>query len=174
MEPTSERPGVVFGVQGGVPRNGNNAAQRREHDRRLGTGTMSRTGATCPTCGAIMTMEDIRYEGRAGRLGAVMTTVVVNGPKGKEYRLPTAHELAVADVTEDHLKTLYADIPFGLPDEPLPSKEALGFRIPLYGFDAWRSCSRTASYWRLESSVTQLGQWVNWIPIQQRSISWNR
>ena len=138
MEPTSERPGVVFGVQGDVPRNGNNAAQRREHDRRLGTGTMSRTGATCPTCGAIMTMEDIRYEGRAGRLGAVMTAVVVNGPKGKEYRLPTAHELAVADVTEDHLKTLYADIPFGLPDEPLPSKETLGFRIPLYGFDAWR------------------------------------
>ncbi len=138
MEPTSERPGVVFGVQGDVPRNGNNAAQRREHDRRLGAGTMSRTGATCPTCGAIMTMEDIRYEGRAGRLGAVMTAVVVDGTKGKEYRLPTDLEQEAAEVTEERLQALYADIPFGLPGEPLPSKEALGFRVPLYGFDTWR------------------------------------
>ena len=36
------------------------------------------------------------------------------------------------------LQALYADIPFGLPEEPLPSKEALGFRVPLYGFDTWR------------------------------------
>ena len=56
------------------------------------TGTMSRTGATCPWCRAIMTMEDIRLEGRAGRLGTVMTAVVVDGPRGKEYRLPTEHE----------------------------------------------------------------------------------
>ena len=27
--------------------------------------------------------------------------------------------------------------PIGLPTEPLPGKEALGFRIPLYGFDRW-------------------------------------
>ena len=40
--------GVVFGVQTDVPQNGGNAAQRREHDKRIGAGTMSRTGATCP------------------------------------------------------------------------------------------------------------------------------
>ena len=67
-----------------------------------------------------------------------MTTVVVNGAKGKEYRLPTAHEIEVSEVTEERLQALYADIPFGLPEEPLPSKEALGFRVPLYGFDTWR------------------------------------
>ena len=127
MAPDSERAGVVFGVRGDVPRNGVNAAQRREHDRRLGAGTMSRTGSTCPSCGAIMTMEDIRYEGRAGRLGAVMTAVVVDGSKGKEYRLPTAHELAAADVTEEQLQTLYADIPFGLPDEKTPEQRGAGF-----------------------------------------------
>ena len=129
---------VVFGVQSDVPRNGGNAAQRREHDRRIGDGTMSRTGAACPSCESIMTMEDIRYEGRNGRLGAVMTAVVVDGQKGKEYRLPTQHELEAAEVTEERLQALYADIPFGLPEEPLPSKEALGFRVPLYGFDTWR------------------------------------
>ena len=93
MDPKDDQTGVVFGVQSDVPHNGGNAAQRREHDRSIGAGTMSRTGATCPCCGAITTMEDIRFEGRAGRLGAVMTAVVVDGPKGKgkEYRLPTDH-----------------------------------------------------------------------------------
>ena len=138
MEPNANGGGAAFGVQADVPRNGGNAAQRRESDRRIGAGTMSRTGATCPCCGAIMTMGDIRYEGRAGRFGAVMTAVVVDGPKGKEYRLPTNHEREAADATEEQIQALYADIPFGLPEEPLPSKEALGFRVPLYGFDTWR------------------------------------
>ena len=138
MEPGADGGGVVFGVWNDPPQNGGNAVQRREHDRRLGAGTMSRTGATCPCCGAITTMADIRFEGRAGRLGAIMTAVVVDGPKGKEYRVPTDHERAVTEVTEEQLQALYADIPFGLPEEPLPSKEALGFRVPLYGFDTWR------------------------------------
>ena len=77
-----------------------------------------------------MTMGDIRFEGQAGRLGAMMTAVVVDGVKGKEYRLPTNHEIEVAEVTEERLRFLYADIPFGLPEEPLPSKEALGFPCP--------------------------------------------
>ena len=138
MEPDAEGSGVIFGVLPDAPHNGGNAAQRRAHDSRIGAGTMSRTGATCPCCGAIMTMQDIRLEGRAGRLAAVMTAVVVNGVKGKEYRLPTAHEREVAEVSEERLQALYKHIPFGLPDEPLPSKEALGFRVPLYGFDTWR------------------------------------
>lgn len=138
MVPNTDRTGVLFGVETDVPQNGGNSAQRREHDKRIGSGTMSRTGASCPCCEAIMTMEDIRLEGRAGRLGAVMTVVVVEGQKGKEYRLPTDHERAVAEVAEEQLRTLYADIPFGLPDEPLPSKDALGCNVPLYGLDIWR------------------------------------
>ena len=145
MEPKDDQTGVVFGVQSDVPHNGGNAAQRREHDRSIGAGTMSRTGATCPCCGAITTMEDIRFEGRAGRLGAVMTAVVVDGPKGKgkEYRLPTDHERAVAEVTEEQLEVLYADIPFGLPEEPVspdrPSPNSRGASgLPRYGFDSWR------------------------------------
>ena len=138
MAPNTEGSGVVFGVEIDVPRNGGNSAQRREHDRRIGAGTMSRTGASCPCCGMIMTMEDIRLEGRAGRLKTEMTAVVVEGLKGKGYRTPTEHERVVAEVTEEKLQDLYADIPFGLPNEPLPSKDALGCRIPLYGFDTWR------------------------------------
>ena len=141
MEPKADHTGVVFGVQPDVPQNGGNAAQRREHDRRTGAGTMSRTGATCPCCGAIMAMSDIRYEGQAGRLGAVMTAVVVDGVKGKEYRLPAEHERDVAEVSEDRLQSLYADIPFGLTEEQTPkagSGASRAFSVDGYGFDTWR------------------------------------
>ena len=138
MEPNADDTGVVFGVQTDVPQNGGNSAQRREHDKRIGAGTMSRTGAACPCCEAIMTMEDIRLEGRAGRLNAVMTAVVVARQKGKEYRLPTDHERTVAEAAEEKLRVLYAKIPFSSPDEPLPGMGALGFSIPLYGFDTWQ------------------------------------
>ena len=141
MTPNTERTGVLFDVQTDVLQNGGNAAQRRENDKRLGAGTMSRTGASCPCCGMIMTMEDIRLEGRAGRLGAVMTAVVVEGKKGKEYRLPTEHECAVAEVTEEELQSLYADIPFGLPEEPTPkagSGASRAFSVDGYGFNTWR------------------------------------
>ncbi len=137
MTPKADGTGVEFGVETGVPQADGNGAQRREQEKRLGAGTMSRSGARCPCCPTTMTMKDLRLEGRAGRLGAVMTAVVVDGPKGKEYRLPEQEEVITAEVSDDELDALYADIPFGLPEEPLPSKQALGFRIPLYGYDRW-------------------------------------
>ena len=140
MEPNADQTGVVFDVQKDVPQNGGNAAQRREHDKRIGAGTMSRTGATCPCCGTIMTMEDIRLEGRAGRLDATMTAVVVDGgrKKGKEYRLPTDHELAMAEVTEEQLEALYEDIPFGLPEEPIIEDSKRNTWCVQYGKTSWR------------------------------------
>src|SRR5262249_40259576 len=138
IEPTADRIGVSFDVQMEVPVVGSNAAQRREHDKRIGAGTMSRSGATCPCCKAIMTMEDIRFEGQAGRLGTMMTAVVVDGKDSKEYRLPTEDEIKLVTEAENKLSHLFAEVPFGLPQEPLPSKEALGFRVPLYGFDQWQ------------------------------------
>ena len=141
MEPNSDQTGVTFAVEDNVPQQGSNTAQRREHDKRVGAGTMSRTGATCPCCGAIMTMSDIRYEGQSGRLGALMTAVVVDGVKGKEYRLPAVHEIKVAEVSEERLQTLYAEIPFGLPEEPTP-KAGVGasraFSVDGYGLNTWR------------------------------------
>ena len=141
IESNREMSDVTFDLQHDVPQSGGNTAQRREHDKRIGAGTMSRTGATCPFCGMIATMEDLRFEGRADRLDAVMTAVVVDGPKGKEYRLPTEHERAIAEVPEEILNTLYADIPFGLPEEQTPkagSGAARAFSVDGYGFDTWR------------------------------------
>ena len=138
MEPDAEQSGVVFDVQSDVPQSGGNATQWREHDKRIGAGTMSRTGATCPCCGAIMTMGDIRFEGRAGRLAATMTSVVVHGPKGKEYRVPTDHEREAAEVSEEQLQTLYADIPFGLPEEPIIEDSKRNTWCVQYGKTSWQ------------------------------------
>ena len=135
---TAGENGVVFGVKSSVPVGRGSAAQRRERDRALGAGTMSSSGVTCPCCGVTATMADLRAAGRAGRLGERMTAVVVDGQRGKEYRLPTAAELEAAEVSEEALASLYADVPYGLPDEPTPSEDALGMRIPRYGFDTWR------------------------------------
>jgi adenine-specific DNA methylase len=156
MEAKADKSGVVFGVRNEVPVEGSNAAQRREGDRRMAAGTMSRTGVTCPCCKAIMTMEDLRLEGRAGRLGAVNTVVVVDGTKDKEYRLPTAHELDCARRAEKGFEAVFAQLPFGLPNEPMASKEALGFRTPLYGFDTWGSLFT-------KRQLLALGTFVKWI-----------
>src|SRR5581483_4062729 len=140
VEPNADRTGPVFSILSGkdAATQGGNGAQRREYDRKIGAGTMSRAGATCVCCGLpSMTMEDLRLEGKAGRLGAMMTAVVVDGPDGKEYRLPTDDEIRRAAEAENEVERVFAEIPFGIPDEPLPSKEALGFRVPLYGFDRW-------------------------------------
>lgn len=142
MEPNADRTGVVFGIQTNVPVKGGNAAQRREHDKRLGAGTMSRAGAQCPCCSTINTMEDIRLEGKANRLGSIMTAVVVDGPDGKEYRLPTGHELAVAAVSEEQVQEAFRDIPFGVPEEPTPAGGGTGagraFSVQGYGLMRWR------------------------------------
>ena len=143
MEAREDGSGVEFGIErespdrAGGPAAGAPAAWR-ERGGRLGAGTMSRNGARCPGCGAMATMGDLRAQGRAGRLGARLTAVVVDGQRGKEYRLPTDAELEAARVGAPELDALYAGIPFGLPDEPTPDEGALGMRIPRYGFDRWR------------------------------------
>ena len=138
MEPNADKTGVLFGIEPNVPNKGGNAAQKREHDKRIAAGTMSRSGAKCPCCGTIMTMEDIRAEGKSGRLDSTMTAVVVDGQDGKDFRLPSADEIEMAEEADASLVEVFGQIPFGIPDEPLASKEALGFRVPLYGIDQWK------------------------------------
>ncbi|MCW5968651.1 MAG: DUF1156 domain-containing protein [Blastocatellales bacterium] len=141
MEPKVDRTGVCFGVHVDPPMVGSNSAQKREHDRRISTGTMSRSGASCPCCSAIMTMEDIRLEGRAGRLGATMTAVVVDGEDGKEYRPPTETEIRVAVDAQSELGRIFVDVPFGLPQEPTPkggNGASRAFSVDGYGFDQWQ------------------------------------
>jgi putative DNA methylase len=138
MKPDVRKTGVIFGIHKDVLVQGGNMAQRRAFDKEVGGGTMSRSGATCPCCQTIMTMEDIRLEGQADRLGELLTAVVIDTPQGKDFRLPTEDEIDQIGQAKSNLEVIFSQISLGLPDEMLPGKEALGFRIPLYGFDQWR------------------------------------
>jgi putative DNA methylase len=148
MVPKSGNSGVDYVIETAVPVAGGNNAQRREFDKRLGQGTMSRAGAWCPCCGkpgtVAMEAEDIRAEATAGRLGAAMTAVVVEGANGKEYRAPTAFETELSVPSEENVRSAFADVPFGVPEEPVPqggSRQGGGspFTVHLYGMTSWRT-----------------------------------
>lgn len=143
LDPNAERTDVVYSIEHSVLERGGNAAQKREHDKKLGAGTMSRAGVQCVCCPAIMQQEDIRYEGKNGRLGETIVAVVVDGPNGKEYRRPTEHELEVASVSDALVERVFAEIPFGIPDELIPAGSSRrgggsAFTVVSFGLDRWR------------------------------------
>ncbi len=137
MEPNANKTGVDFGIQNDAPSLAmGSAAQKREHDKKMAGGTMSRSGVTCPCCNTIMTMEDIRREAHSGQLGAAITTVVVDGDRDKEYRMPTEEEMLVATEAEKALSKTYAEIPFGLPNELTPTQSQFS-GVANYGLLKW-------------------------------------
>jgi adenine-specific DNA methylase len=107
-------------------------------------GTMSRSGVRCPLCGVITTTEDLREEGRAGRLGERLVAVVVEGRRGKEYRPPTEAEVARAAeaASPEELARLAELLPHGLPAEPTPARSGKGagraFSVHAYGMRQWK------------------------------------
>lgn len=146
MESTASRDGVTFAVEAGVPAEGSSAAARKAADKRLGQGTMSAKGVWCPCCGrpgtVQMTIEDIQHEAQKGNLDAVMTAVVCEGPKGKEYRAPEDADRTASRVPREHLANVFNDLPFGFPTEPLspnrPSPNTRGVSgLTRYGINDW-------------------------------------
>ncbi|MBS0186569.1 MAG: DUF1156 domain-containing protein [Planctomycetes bacterium] len=135
VAPSQDRKRVVFSIREDVPHSGGNNAQRREHDKQLGRGTMSRSGAKCPCCSTIMTMEDLQHEGKSGRLGSQMTAVATDGPKGKEFRQPTPLELSTAVPSASDIEEAFADVPFGKPDECLVEDAKKNTWCVQYGID---------------------------------------
>ena len=134
--PNAERTGVDFTIEQEVPRARGNAAQRREMDKRLGQGTMSRSGVSCPCCNAITSRDDYHYQAQNGQMGAALLAVVYEEPKPrskgvtKEYRLPVDEDLSVFDRLEGLRQSLDQELPFGLPKEAIsgdrPSPNARG------------------------------------------------
>ncbi len=158
--------GVAFGIEEDVPTGG--AAQRQQSDQQLGAGTMSGSGATCPCCGVTAAMSDLRATGRAGQLGERLTAVVVDGQQGKEYRLPTEEEISAARIEEEALTNLYAELPFGLLEEPTP-KAGVGasraFSVDGYGFDTWRKLFTNRQLLTLGTFIREMRSlWVEEAP----------
>lgn len=143
MTPNAEGTGVDFGVDSNVVARGGNAAQKREHDKQISAGTMSRAGAKCPICGTISTGEDIRTATVQNGFHPLMTAVVVEGTKGKEYRVPTPLELDAFNRLAEQSDQVVSTLPEGELVEPIPkgaSRAGGGsaFTVYLYGLTRWK------------------------------------
>lgn len=142
MTPNAERTGVVFGLDRNAKAVGGNAAQKRESDKRQGSGTISRAGATCPCCGTIMTMTDIQLEARAGRISEELIAAVTDGPSGKEYREVTSLERSFNADVDEALARAFAALPYGELQEAVsaerPSPNTRGVSgLTRYGVTTW-------------------------------------
>jgi putative DNA methylase len=84
--------------------------------------TVSRNGGICLLTGSPMPLDYIRSEGRAGRMGARLMAIVVEGPNCRAYLPATQADEALA----------YSANPHGVPDTDLPTGK-LGFRVQNYG-----------------------------------------
>lgn len=136
--------GVIrFEVEKDVPQVGENPAQRKAYDKKIGVGTMSRSGVTCPHCKSIITSEDIRLEGQSGRIGKVLTVVVAAGEKGKEFYPPREEDLNCERVAQAKSVAVFEKLPFGEFNEPIPegSSRSTGgsaFTVFIYGYKKWK------------------------------------
>ncbi len=63
-------------------------------------GTVGRKGARCVCCGSPVSLDYIRAEGRAGRMGAQMMAIVAEGKKGRIYLPPSEEHERVAASAE--------------------------------------------------------------------------
>ncbi len=138
MEPNKDKTGVVFGIQNDVPVKGGNAAQRREHDKKIGAGTMSKSGATCPCCETIMTMEDIRLEGKSTKLGATMTSIIVDGTQGNEYKPPFQKLTSELMERQKAVSSPFAILDRVSIDSPMSPASTRSISCHLYGVRTFR------------------------------------
>jgi len=143
LTPDSQRTKVVVGVQKGVPVAVGNVALRREHDKRIGQGTMSRSGAWCPCCGkpgtVAMRMADIAQEGIVGRIDHQLIAVVCDTARGKAYRPPVPGDLAASIVSGEALTEAFQGLPYGLPQQAISPASTRSISCQNYGLSTFSS-----------------------------------
>lgn len=107
-------------------------------------GTVSRAVATCPVCGGMVDANTTRKLFQEGKAGQRMVAVVLHHPKkrGKTYRIATEKDSEVFREAEKYLEEKRTKLmgEWGIdpvPDEPLPPKGTLGFRVQRYGILKW-------------------------------------
>jgi len=107
-------------------------------------GTVSRAIATCPVCGYTVDDKTTRKLFQEGKAGERMVAVVLHKPgtTGKRYRLATEKDLEVFREAEKYMEKKRKKLmdEWGIdpvPDEELPPKETLGFRVQRYGMLKW-------------------------------------
>ncbi|NLV27385.1 MAG: DUF1156 domain-containing protein [Methanomicrobiales archaeon] len=111
----------------------------------VGKGTVNRGSATCPCCGYTTPVISVREQLRkkhGGTNDARLFCVVSSSPgeQGKTYRLPTENDLKIVNNAKNELARIIKDNKTGfslIPDELLPPKGTLGFRVQGYGIEKW-------------------------------------
>jgi putative DNA methylase len=96
-------------------------------DSNVPEGTVNRQGARCIVCNSPVPFDHVRAEGQAGRMGAQMLAIVAEGKGGRAYLSPSEEQGYLARTAE----------PTWAPETDLP-KQALGFRVQLYGMTMHR------------------------------------
>lgn len=103
----------------------------------LNAGTIKGANAVCPCCQQISSGSYIKAQGRSVGLGhRLLALAVRDGGRGKRYRIPTSAEIQRAEQVPQ--PEAFGDIP-AVPNEPLPPRGTLGFRVQNYGFETWGS-----------------------------------
>jgi len=107
-------------------------------------GTVKGAVARCLVCGATVDAKTVRKLFQEGKAGQRMVAVVLHHPgrQGKTYRIATKEDLEAYWKAEAYLEEKRAKLmdEWGIdpvPDEPLPPKETLGFRVQRYGILKW-------------------------------------
>jgi len=107
-------------------------------------GTVSRAVAKCLVCGSTIDDKTTRRLFQEGKAGQRMVAVVLHHPRrqGKTYRIAKEEDLEVFYEAERYLEEKRAKLmdEWGIdpvPDELLPPKETLGFRVQRYGILTW-------------------------------------
>ena len=139
----------------------------------VGEPTMSGATAICPFCHSQQPPDYIKRCGHEDKLKAQMTAVVYQAEYGKEYRISTQVEIDAAEVSEKVLGAIADEIPHGMPDEPMPGPQTLGFGIALYGFKKWSDVFATRQLLTLmtfvkwtrtaQDNMVKYGYSVDWI-----------
>ncbi len=91
------------------------------------SGTVGRTGGTCVLTGSPMPLDYIRSEGRAGRHGVKLMTIVAEGGRGRIYLSPVQSHAEVAESAK----------PQSVPETDLP-RNPRDFKTPNYGMTKHR------------------------------------
>jgi len=108
------------------------------------SGTVSRAVARCMVCGSTVGDNKTRELFREGKARQRLVAMVLHHPnrQGKIYRLATEKDLEIFKETEKCLKEKREKLleEWGIdpvPDEVLPPKGTLGFRVQRYGILKW-------------------------------------
>lgn len=170
MTPNTDGTGMNFGIETNVPLKGGNAAQRREYDKQIGWGTMSKSGTKCPCCGLpSMTMEDIRLESVAGRSGYQLIAVVVEGLKTKEYRTATNDEIVAAERAVSQVAEGLTHLPNATVTELFAPCSTRSISAQLYGVKRWSDLYTPRQMY----AITQFGKAIHQAHTRMHQISYD-